>query len=158
MPENQPANPIADQEITFARLVTRDQVLIRLWEIANIGPEITRGSLAGQVKALSMIVAIQGLIPDRRAASARNQPAPPPVPADIYEAEWLRARRSGETNGPPPAVPQEEPAFNPSSVSTPPTQEPTPAPIPAFAPRVPMADHVAPDTRLPFSTKPWRRR
>jgi hypothetical protein len=39
---------------------------------------MTRGSITGQVKALSMIVAIQGLIPDRRAGSAEKNPAPPP--------------------------------------------------------------------------------
>ena len=40
----------------------------RLWEIANLDPERTRSSASAQVKALSMIVAIEGLIPDRRAA------------------------------------------------------------------------------------------
>jgi hypothetical protein len=48
----------------------REQVLARLWEIANLSSEITRGSITGQVKALSMIVAMQGLIPDRRALSS----------------------------------------------------------------------------------------
>ena len=54
----------------------REQVLARLWEIANLSPEMTRGSITGQVKALSMIVAIEGLIPDRRAAPAQNQIRP----------------------------------------------------------------------------------
>src|ERR1700690_633181 len=39
----------------------REQVLARLWEIANLSPEITRGSVTGQVKALSMIVAMENL-------------------------------------------------------------------------------------------------
>ena len=43
----------------------REQVLARLWEIANLSPEMTRGSITGQVKALSMIVAMQNFIPDR---------------------------------------------------------------------------------------------
>jgi hypothetical protein len=55
---------------------SREQVLARLWEIANMSSEITRGSLTGQVKALQMIVAIEGLIPDRRARSVDNKPAP----------------------------------------------------------------------------------
>ena len=42
----------------------REQVLARLWEIANLSPEITRNSASAQIKALSMIVAIEGLIPD----------------------------------------------------------------------------------------------
>ena len=41
----------------------REQVLARLWEIANLSPEMTRGSITGQVKALSMIVAMQNFIP-----------------------------------------------------------------------------------------------
>src|ERR1700677_3279053 len=48
----------------------REQVLNRLWEIANLSPEMTRGSVTGQVKALSMIVAMENFIPDRRAVSA----------------------------------------------------------------------------------------
>jgi hypothetical protein len=41
------------------------------------GPETTRGSITGQVKALSMIVAMEGLIPDRRAGSlgGKNRPS-----------------------------------------------------------------------------------
>jgi len=159
---------------------SREQILARLWEIGNMNPEITRGSLCGQVKALSMIVAIEGLIPDRRAVSAQNKPAPPPVTADIYEAEWLRNQRSGKNVDPEPTPPatQEETASEPSSAhdSPPPTAEPIPAPAsavsqhqaapgngtptPSLAPRVPMADHFAPDTRVPFSIKktPFARR
>ena len=59
--------------------LNREQVLARLWEIANLSPEMTRGSITGQVKALAMIVAIEGLIPDRRAVPAQNKTAPLPV-------------------------------------------------------------------------------
>jgi hypothetical protein len=58
----------------------REQVLDRLWQIANLSPEMTRGSITGQVKALSMIVAIEGLIPDRRAGSSQKKSASPAVP------------------------------------------------------------------------------
>ncbi len=64
----------------------RQQVLDRLWEIAKLPAEVTRGSISGQVKAVSMIVAIEGLIPDRRAGSRNNQSAPPPSEPDIYPA------------------------------------------------------------------------
>jgi hypothetical protein len=169
--------------------LSRDQVLARLWEIANLGPEMTRGSLSGQVRALSMIIAIEGLIPDRRAASAQNKPAPPPVTPQIYTAAWLRNRQTGENVDPqaPPPPAQEEAASEPQSapgwadgtplVSGPtpdPTPEPTldlsepsffpaplnPSPTTSSAPRVPMADYFAPDTRVPFSTKknPFARR
>ena len=50
----------------------REQVLGRLWEIANLSPDMTRGSVTGQVKALSIIVAMEEFIPDRRAVSTRH--------------------------------------------------------------------------------------
>ena len=181
MPENNVTDPITEGLPRFNP--SRDQVLTRLWELANLGPEITRGSITGQVKAVSMIIAIEGLIPDRRAASARNKPAPPPVTADIYEAEWLRNQRSGKHVGPEPtpSPTQGETASESSSAprgpdSPPPTAEPTLAPVsaasqhqvapgngtptPALAPRVPMADHFAPDPRVPFSIQknPFARR
>ena len=161
---------------------SRDQVLDRLWEIANLTPEMTRGSITGQVKALSMIIAIEGLIPDRRAAAAQNKPAPPPVTAQIYTAEWLRKQRGDVDPQPPsPAAPEEaasEPQSapgwgEPSPVSAP-TPEPTldpgqptsfaaplnPSPTASWVPRVPMADYVAPDTRLASRIKmnPFARR
>ena len=87
----------------------REQVLANFWEIANLSPEVTRGSITGQVKALSMIVAIEGLIPDRRAIAAQNKTAPPPVTAQIYQAAWL-AEQQGKTITPQPgpALAQEE--------------------------------------------------
>jgi hypothetical protein len=54
--------------------------------------EMTRGSISGQVKALSMIVAIEGMIPDRRASSVENRPAAPPP--QIYPAAGLRKQEA----------------------------------------------------------------
>src|SRR3984885_11550716 len=89
----------------------REQVLARLWELANLSPEMTRSSITGQVKAVSMIIAIEGLIPDRRAAAAQNKPAPQPVTPQIYKAAWLRAQQSGENVDPqPPPPPAQEEA------------------------------------------------
>ena len=54
----------------------REQVLRRLWEIGNLSPEMTRGSITGQVKAISMIVAMGNFIPNRLAASSEKKSAP----------------------------------------------------------------------------------
>ena len=54
----------------------REQVLNRLWEIANLSPEKTRGSITGQVKALEMIAAMENFIPNRRAVSSEKKSAP----------------------------------------------------------------------------------
>jgi hypothetical protein len=92
----------------------REQVLARLWEIANLSPEMTRSSVTGQVKALAMIVAIEGLIPDRRAVSSDKKSAPPPT-GQIYAAAWLR-KQQGKTTVPQPSpdlVPDEYGPGNP---------------------------------------------
>jgi hypothetical protein len=82
---------LVDQEADLSRCaveglrklnIGRDQILARLWELANLSHEVTRGIIAGQIKALSMIVAIEGLIPDRLSPSG-TQPAAPPVKAQI---------------------------------------------------------------------------
>jgi hypothetical protein len=182
MPMNNVSKPIPEDTDLPRPHPSRDQVLARLWEIAHLGPEVTRGSITGQVKALSMIIAIEGLIPDRRAASTRNKPAPPPVDAQIYPAAWLRKQQPGQSVDPQPPPPpaQEEAASQPPSPPSwadgaPPVSGPTPGPTPeptldvseptvfaapvspsqkaSSAPRVPMADYVAPDTRVPFSIK-----
>jgi hypothetical protein len=88
---------------------SRDRLLARLWEIADLDPEKTRGSLSGQVKALSLIAAIEGLIPDRRAVPAQNKPAPPPVTADIYAAAWLKQQQENVGSPPDPAQPEATP-------------------------------------------------
>ena len=128
--------------------VSRDQILTRLWEIANLDPERTRNSMSAQVKALSMIVAIEGLIPDRisarSAVSARNQPAPPLVHPPFYVSEWARTRKDGESVDPqPPPTPaqvqvqaqEEGTAPEPQSTSgradgRRPVSSPTPNPTP----------------------------
>ena len=57
----------------------RERVLARLWEIADLSPEMTRGSISGQVKALSMIVAMENFIPDRLAVSSQTKSPPAPI-------------------------------------------------------------------------------
>ncbi len=148
----------------------REQVLARLWELAHLSPEMTRNSITGQIKAISMIVAMQNFIPDRRAASAEKNPAPAPVKAQIYPAAWLREQQASAhatTNDPQPtpAPPfpachgvQQEDGFAPG-----PAAEAPPSPVPSqptFAPRVPLAEGLppyvspfAPDTRVPHSIK-----
>src|SRR5271163_910214 len=86
----------------------REQVLARLWEIANLSPEVTRGSVTGQVKALSMIVAMENFIPDRRAVSSEKKSAPAPVNAQIYAAAWRRGQQATTIDprpSPAPPVP-----------------------------------------------------
>ncbi len=56
----------------------RERLLARLWEIADLTSEITRGNMSSQVRALSLIATIEGHIPARRPASDQNKPAPLP--------------------------------------------------------------------------------
>jgi hypothetical protein len=158
----------------------REQVLARLWEIANLSPDMTRGSVTGQVKAVSMIIAMENFIPNRHAVSSEEKSAPAAVP-QIYKSAWLRAQQAATTepkrgpdqqqDGPGvpacPAVP--EPELAPASAGEAPPacpgvpRDPRPnsstfanpvssleAPPPP--PYVPMFASVS-DTRVPFSTK-----
>ena len=151
----------------------REQVLARLWEIANLAPEMTRSSITGQVKALAMIVAIQGLIPDHRAGSAEKQSAPPPPKPNFYVPPWLREQQARAAAGVQPShdfvpyqdgpdVPDPSPGAAPDAPSA-----PSPAPTPAFDSSEFNFVHPsetafgpAPDTRTPFSIKknPFARR
>ncbi len=146
----------------------REQVLGRLWELANLSSEMTRGSITGQVKAMSMIVAIEGLIPDRRAGSAEKNPAPPPTNVHIYHPPWF-GKQQGETTDPQPdpafaqeedelAIPETEPAPR-SAADAPPDLfdlgEST------IANRLSLSETQSPrDTRVPFSIpkNPFARR
>jgi hypothetical protein len=88
----------------------RERVLNRLWEIANLGPEMTRGSITGQVKALSMIVAMQNFIPDSRtvdrlAVSSEKKPAPASAQPETYPAvgpAWQHATTTDPQPSPAP--------------------------------------------------------
>jgi hypothetical protein len=179
MPQNEVTDLITDQEKLRRKEQLREQVrervLNRLWEIAAMAPETTRGSITGQVKAIQMIVAIEGLIPDRRAAASEKKPAPQLPPVDIYASEWRRERK-GETIDPQPDPapaqeddprPAEPEAAPPAPADAPPPpdrpigpaydrsqsvfahlfhrSEPT-----SWAPPAPPFGSV-PDTRVPFS-------
>jgi hypothetical protein len=151
--------------------LSRDQVLTRLWQLANLSHEVTRGSIAGQIKAVAMIVAIEGLIPGRPSAT---RPTAPPVEAQIYQAEWLPNRQQDADPGdlvvPSEAkpganqVPHPENALEHAPQPTPPLERnPSPANpfvIPEGRMRVPDATGGAydavPDTRLPFSIQKGR--
>jgi hypothetical protein len=118
----------------------RDQILARLRELATLSHEATRGIIAGQIKALTMIVAIEGLIPDRRFSPSVTQPAAPPVEPDIYASKWRREQQHqpageepgdadtapDETQPAAPRVPDPEPALNPAL--KPATDAPPPPP------------------------------
>ena len=130
----------------------REQVLARLWEIANLSPEMTRGSITGQVKALSMIVAMQNFIPDRPAVSSEKKSSPAPIHHQIYAAAWLNQEEDS------PAVPEPAPSSAGEAPANPGPSQSTFAnrfsssPAPPTAPNVPVCGSV-PDLSLGFSIK-----
>jgi hypothetical protein len=129
----------------------REKVLARLWEIANMDPERTRNSMSAQIKAVSMIVAIEDLIPNRRVGSAQNKPVPPPAHPPSDTAAWLRDQQ-GKTTSPDlvhdedgpgvaadaPSDPSEHPLVQPTN-----PERTTPS---ALDGRVPSSIEKKPDT------------
>ena len=147
---------LVDQEAEGLRQLNlgRDQVLARLWELANLSHEVTRGSIAGQIRALSMIVAIEGLIPDRRSSPIETQPAAPPVPAPFYKSQWLREQQQHPV--------AEEPGDPVAGTKTPPAAAQIPHPEPAPEPHAaganaassPNLDPPQPSLANPFINPP----
>ena len=164
---------LVDQEAEGLRQLNlgRDQILARLWELANLSHEVTRGIIAGQIKALSMIVAIEGLIPDRRFSPSETQPTAAPVKAQMYSSQWRRKQQhqaAGEEPSDTVAPKEAQPGANqvPEPQPAPPLERNHPSPAnPVIVPEgimgVPAAtdgvfDAVLDTTsslRLPFSTK-----
>jgi hypothetical protein len=110
----------------------RDQILNRLWELANTHPETTRGSITNQVKAMAMLVAIMGLLPGRL-SMPRNQVAPSPAHAEVSGSVPPQA------NSPNPGDALAA-AKSPTAKTEIPASEPRPKP-PAMASMVPHAKH-----------------
>jgi hypothetical protein len=193
MPKNKVSDLITDQEIAFARLVLSGTMTDRgAAEAVGLNPDSAaytkakprvRAYITGQVKALSMIVAMQSLIPDRHtgdrlAVSSEKKSVPPHTRPEIYSAAWLR-EQPGKTIDPQPgpalAREEDEPGLaeaEPTSSSAGDAAPPpgiTPSPIfgsseSAFANRFSPSEAApssppapafvsAPDTRVPFSIK-----
>ena len=112
---------LVDQEAQGLRKLNfgRDQILNRLWELATLSHEATRGSIAGQMKALALIAAIEGLIPDRRVSPSAAQPAAPrilepePTPGPAPKPANGQSFSSLDRNQPPVA----NPFINPAKVN-----------------------------------------
>ena len=168
----------ADTQALHRKNLWRKQVLDRLWEIANLAAETTRGSITGQVKAISMIVAIEGMIPDRRAGSSDKNSAPPSSLQDIDGAAQLRHQQEETIDPQPdpvllqeedeePGIAEPEPAPGsaedaPPATSMPPspTFEHTNSPLANGSSDTASWAPSARDTRVPFSIKknPFARR
>ena len=137
---------------------SRERVLARLWEIADLDPEMTRNSMSAQIKALSMIVAIEDLIPSgtngRRAGSSEKKSASPPAVSQIDIAAWLREQQ-GKTTAPDPAQDEDGPG-----VPDPPPADAADSREVNLAP--PLVSASAPDSRVSPSTErtpdAWRLR
>jgi hypothetical protein len=126
---------LVDQEAEGMRKLNlgRDQILARLWELATLSHEVTRGIIAGQIKALAMIAAIEGLIPSgmnaRRLSPSAAQPAAPPVEPDIYASKWRREQQHQPVG--------EEPTDIVAATETQPAAPHVPEPTPEPAPKPP---------------------
>ncbi|MGB8538683.1 MAG: hypothetical protein WCD57_19830, partial [Acidobacteriaceae bacterium] len=72
--------------------------------------EMTPGSITGQVKAIQMIVAIEGLIPDRRAGSAKKNSVPAPIypqPSPAQQEDDFGVSEPEATSGSAEDVPRD---------------------------------------------------
>jgi hypothetical protein len=136
-------------------ILDREKVLDRLWEIAYLSPEMTRGSITGQVKALSMIIAMQNLIPDRRAVdrlpiSSENKSLAAPAPQAHTAARLARHKAKTIDRQPSPAGSVGEQPPNPAPAQSTPADRITTAEAPHSY--VPLYASV-PDLGVPLPIK-----
>ena len=146
---------LVDQEAENLRKlnITRDKILERLWELAHLSHTETRGNINGQIKALSMIASITGLIAPARGAKPKPKPEPESEslepPYEIYESAWHREIREQQAHKQEANEAGEEPANAESDAETQPTtQKAAPAPPPEPTPVAP-APPQPPALRVP---------
>ena len=65
--------------------IGHEQILGKYWELANLDPEVTKGSIAGQLKALDSLCEELGLITSTRESEGQ------PGSKDIYRSAWMRS-------------------------------------------------------------------
>ena len=66
--------------------IDRDQILAKYWELANLTPAETKGSITGQLHALDSLCEELRLTPNKDA----NKPLPKP---EIYRSAWMTGSR-----------------------------------------------------------------
>jgi hypothetical protein len=149
---NAVSEKLVQQEVEGLRKLNlgRDQVLARLWELARLSHEVTRGSIAGQIKALSMIIAIEGLIPGGRVSPAATQPTAPPVDPQIYASEWRRKQLQDKEPSDTAAPTQAQPSTN----QVPQPDHAPPPPPPLVQNHSVLNPFVIPEARMRFPDAP----
>lgn len=69
----------------FGRTIGRNDILARLWELANLNPATTKGSITGQLKALELLWDCLALKPVEHV----------PLKPNVYRAAWLAETPNG---------------------------------------------------------------
>jgi hypothetical protein len=75
--------------------ICRTQILEKYWELANLEPEVTKGNITGQLKALDSLCQEVDVIPPEkgRPEDKRNSER------KIYRSSWMRSTKtSGSTD------------------------------------------------------------
>ena len=147
---------LVDQEADRLRKLNlgRDRILTRLWELAALSAEATRGSITGQMKALAMIAAIEGFIPDRRHAPSGTQPVATPHNAQIDDSGWRPKAEPAVAEPVASRVPQPPLAHNAGQLNPfviPQPLNQAPAPATSF---FDVALDAINSANLPYSAKP----
>jgi hypothetical protein len=66
-------------------ILSREQILRKYWDLANLDPEVTKGNITGQLKALDSLR--EELVLPRPATESNNRS----TSQEIYQSAWLRS-------------------------------------------------------------------
>ncbi|HEY4045584.1 MAG TPA: hypothetical protein VGM27_01855 [Acidobacteriaceae bacterium] len=68
---------------------SRRKILHKYWDLANLDPEVTKGNITGQLKALDSLR--EELVLSRPAPAERDRKG---ASQEIYQSAWLRSTRT----------------------------------------------------------------
>jgi hypothetical protein len=81
--EKSPASPRINVALCHA------QILEKYWELANLHPEVTKGNIAGQLKALdSLYQGLDVVLPEKAKPDKREKEN------EIYRSAWMRSHKT----------------------------------------------------------------
>lgn len=89
----EPARAALEKSLASTRInvaLCHAQILEKYWELANLHPEVTKGNIAGQLKALdSLYQGLDVVLPEKAEPENKQEKE-----NEIYRSAWMRSHKT----------------------------------------------------------------